>query len=36
MLSDAKLLKSFWVEAMRTAIDFINLSALVPLDGDVS
>ena len=35
MLSLSKLLKSFWGEAMRTSIDFINLSILVPLKGDV-
>ena len=35
MLSHAKLSKSFWGEAMRTAVDLINLSLSVPLDGDV-
>ena len=35
MLSHSKLLKSFWGEAMRTSIDLINLSPLVPLKGDV-
>ncbi|PKI48983.1 hypothetical protein CRG98_030570 [Punica granatum] len=35
MLSQAKLSKSFWVEAMRTAIDLINLTPSVALDGDV-
>ena len=35
MLSDAKLPKSFWAEAMRTAVDLINLSSLAPLEGDV-
>ena len=35
MLSHAKLSKSFWGEAMRTIMDLINLSPLVPLDGDV-
>jgi len=35
MLSHAKLPKSFWPEAMFTAVYLINLSPLVPLDGDV-
>ena len=35
MLSHFKLPKSFWGEAMRTSIDLINLSPLVPLKGDV-
>lgn len=35
MLSYAKLPKSFWGEAMRTAVDLINLSPPVPLNGDV-
>ncbi|CAN0846213.1 Retrovirus-related Pol polyprotein from transposon TNT 1-94 [Linum grandiflorum] len=35
MLSHAKLPKSFWGEAMRTAVDLINLSPSVPLEGDV-
>ena len=35
MFSHAKLSKSFWGEAMRTIMDLINLSPLVPLDGDV-
>ena len=35
MLSHAKLPKSFWGEGMRTTIDLINLSPLVPLNGDV-
>lgn len=35
MLSNAKLPKSFWAEAMRTAVDLINLSPSVPLDGDI-
>ena len=35
MLSHSKLPKSFWGEAMRTSIDLINLSPLVPLKGDV-
>ena len=35
MLSDAKLYKSFWVEAMHTTVDLINISPLAPLDGNV-
>ena len=35
MLSHAKLSKSFWAEAMFTAVYFINLSPSVPFDGDV-
>ncbi|CAL1381478.1 unnamed protein product [Linum trigynum] len=35
MLSHAKLPKSFWGEAMRTTVDLINISPLVPLEGDV-
>ena len=35
MLSHAKLPKSFWGEAMRTAVGLINLSPSVPLNGDV-
>lgn len=35
LLSHAKLPKSFWGEAMRTAVDLINLSPSVPLKGDV-
>ena len=35
MLSHAKLSKSFWGEAMKTAVDLINLSPSIPLDGDV-
>ncbi|KAG6779810.1 hypothetical protein POTOM_016210 [Populus tomentosa] len=35
MLSHAKLPKSFWGEAMKTAVAMINLSPLVPLDFDV-
>ena len=35
MLSHSKLPKSFWVEAMRTLIDLINLFSSVPLKGDV-
>ena len=35
MLSNAKLPKSFWVEAMCTTVDLINLSPPAPLDSDV-
>ena len=35
MLSHSNLPKSFWGEAMRTAVDLINLSPSAPLDGDV-
>ncbi|KAL5863382.1 hypothetical protein ACOSQ3_000896 [Xanthoceras sorbifolium] len=35
MLSNAKLPNSFWGEAMRTAVDLINLSPSVPLNYDV-
>ena len=35
MLSHSKLPKSFWGEAMRTAVDLINLSPSAPLNGDV-
>ena len=35
MFSDTKLPKSFQAEAMRTAVDLINLSPSAPLDGDV-
>ncbi|CAL1383495.1 unnamed protein product [Linum trigynum] len=35
MFSHDKLSKSFWGEAMRTAVDLINLSPSVPLEGDV-
>ena len=35
MLSHAKLPKSFWGEAMKTAVAMINLSPSVPLDFDV-
>ncbi|KAI5327124.1 hypothetical protein L3X38_026520 [Prunus dulcis] len=35
MLSHAKLSKSFWGEALMTAIDLINLSPSAPLNGDV-
>ena len=36
MLSHAKLLKRFWDEALRTAVDLINLSPCIPLEGDVA
>ncbi|RVW14266.1 Retrovirus-related Pol polyprotein from transposon TNT 1-94 [Vitis vinifera] len=35
LLSHSKLPRSFWGEAMRTAVDLINLSPSVPLNGDV-
>ena len=35
MLSHAKLPKSFWGEALMTAVDVINLSPSAPLNGDV-
>ena len=35
MLSHAKLSKSFWAEALVTAVYLINLSPSNPLDGDV-
>ena len=35
MLSHAKLPKSFWGEALRTAVDVINLSPSYALDGDI-
>jgi hypothetical protein len=35
MLSHGKLPKHFWGEAMRTAIDLINLSLSVKLDCDI-
>ena len=35
MLSNAKLPKSFQVEAMRTAVDLINLSPSALLDGNI-
>ena len=35
MLSYAKLTKSLWGEAVRTAIDLINLSPSAPLEGDI-
>jgi len=35
MLSHAKLLKSFWGEAVKTAVDIMNLSPSVPLEGDI-
>ena len=36
MLSHAKLPKRFWDEALRTAVDLINLSPSIPRDGDVA
>ncbi|MCI62795.1 E3 ubiquitin-protein ligase RF298-like, partial [Trifolium medium] len=35
MLSHAKLSKAYWGEAMKTAVDLINLSPSIPLEGDV-
>ena len=35
MLFHVKLPKSFWGEAMRTAVDLINLSPSYPLEGDI-
>lgn len=35
MLSNAKLSNSFWGEAMRTAVDLLNLSPSIPLNCDV-
>ena len=35
LLSQAKLLRSFWGEAMSTTVDVINLSHCYPLNGDV-
>ncbi|CAL9017851.1 unnamed protein product [Prunus brigantina] len=35
MLSHAKLPKSFWGEALMTAVDLINLSPSAPLNGDL-
>ena len=35
LLSHSKLPRSFWGEAMRTAVDLINLSPSVPLNGDL-
>lgn len=35
MLSNAKLPKSFWGTAMKTAVDLINLSPSIPLKGDI-
>ena len=35
MLSDTKLLKSYWAKAMLTTIYHINRSPSVPLKGDV-
>ena len=35
MVSDAKLPKSFWAEAMHTTIDLINIFPSASLDDDV-
>ena len=35
LLPHSKLPRSFWGKAMRTAVDLINLSPSVPLNGDV-
>lgn len=35
MFSNAKLLKSFWVEAMRTIVNLFNISPSTVFDGDV-
>ena len=35
ILSNAKLPKSFWVEAMRIVVDLINISPSALLDGNV-
>jgi hypothetical protein len=35
MLSQAKLPKSFWGEAIRTAADLINLTPSRPLNGEI-
>ncbi len=35
MLSHAKLPKTFWGEALMTAVDILNLTPSVPLDGDI-
>ncbi|GMI93102.1 hypothetical protein HRI_002979500 [Hibiscus trionum] len=35
LLSDAKLPRSFWAEALNTVTHVINLSPSVPLRGDV-
>ena len=35
LLSQAKLRRSFWGEALKTAVDVINLSHSYPLNGDV-
>ena len=36
MLSHAKLPKRFGDEALRTAVDIINISSCIPLDGEVA
>ena len=35
ILSQAKLPKKFWDEALRTTVDMINLSPCTTLDGDI-
>ena len=35
LFSHAKLPRPFWGEAMRTAVDVINLTPFYPLNGDV-
>jgi len=35
VLSHAKLPKSFWGEAVKTAVDIVNLSPSIPLDGTI-
>lgn len=35
MFSHSKLPESFWGEAMRAAVDLINLSPSTPLGGDI-
>ena len=35
ILSHAKLPKSFWGEAVKTAVDLINQSPSRPLNGDI-
>ena len=35
LLSHSKLPRSFWGKAMRAAVDLINLSPSVSLNGDV-